>query len=66
MRAASAVRRVLACLAFAIAVVFALPALAFTPPPNQGPVTDTAGKLSEADKEYLDRRLEALRDRSGY
>jgi uncharacterized protein len=55
-------------LAFAITLLFALvlgrAALAFTPPPINGHVTDTAGKLAESDRLALDHELEDYRLRT--
>ena len=49
------------------ALLFAFPArAAFTPPPLTGHVVDTAGKLSEEDIAYLDRKLEGVRARTGF
>ena len=40
-------------------------AFAFTPPPNDGPVTDPAGKLTPADKQALDDKLRNYKAASG-
>lgn len=54
-------------------LLFALPTLdtrealaAFTPPPLNGHVVDTAGKLTDADIRFLDQKLDRLRQRSGF
>jgi len=41
-------------------------AFAFAPPPLEGHVVDTAGKLDANDIAYLDHRLEEVRTRTGY
>src|SRR4051812_48456406 len=49
------------------ALLFALPArAAFTPPPLEGQVVDTANKLSTGDLDYLDQKLSRLRQRTGF
>lgn len=49
------------------ALLFALPArAAFAPPELHGYIVDTAGKLGEDDLAYLDRKLDALRRRTGF
>jgi uncharacterized protein len=63
-------------LAAALAIftlLFALPTLdtrealaAFTPPPLNGHVVDTAGKLTDADIRYLDQKLDRLRRKTGF
>ncbi|MEO8799640.1 MAG: TPM domain-containing protein [Polyangiaceae bacterium] len=45
--------------------VFGAQAWAFTPPANDGPITDAAGKLSPADKQRLDDKLRAYKNSSG-
>ena len=54
-------RTLLAFLVFVFALVIAPSALAYTPPPMTAHVTDTAHKLSEADRLALDRKLEDYR-----
>ena len=55
------------CVAFALSLFFARSALAaFVPPPNQGPVTDTAGVLDAASKESLAQKLGAIRAQTSY
>ncbi|MCC6554808.1 MAG: TPM domain-containing protein [Polyangiaceae bacterium] len=51
----------------ALALLLALPArAAFTPPPLEGHVVDTAGKLTRAEALELDAKLEAVRQRTGF
>ena len=51
--------------AFCTLLFGSVSAWAFTPPPNDGPVTDAAGKLSPEDKQSLDAKLRAYKDSSG-
>jgi uncharacterized protein len=49
------------------ALLFAFPArAAFTPPPLTGHIVDTAGKLSADESGELDRKLERIRQRTGF
>ncbi len=56
---------------FAAFIVFctyfltAFAAWAYTPPPNEGPITDPMGKLSPADKQALGDKLRAYKARTG-
>lgn len=60
-------QRLLAAGLALFALLFALPALAaFTPPPLDGHVVDTAGKLSDADVRYLDQKLERIRQKTRF
>jgi uncharacterized protein len=51
----------LALLAFAVGGAFA-----FTPPPIDGHVTDTAGRLSPTDRAFLNARLAQLNEKTGH
>jgi uncharacterized protein len=55
----------LACLVAVLACFSPGAAFAFTVPPLQGAVTDTAGKLTAADDTYLEERIRQYRARSG-
>jgi uncharacterized protein len=60
-------QRLLAATLALFALLIASPALAaFTPPPLNGHVVDTAGKLTDADILYLDQKLERLRRKGGF
>src|SRR3954470_683655 len=58
-------RSVVAALALAICFIAAR-AWAFTPPPLEGQVTDTAGRLSPDDREALETKLERIRRETGH
>lgn len=59
--------RVLAALAFLVALVAAaVPASGFTPPKLQGYVVDTAGALTGEERAALDTKLDAVRRRTGF
>ncbi len=49
----------------AVSLFVALPARAFTPPKAQGYVTDTANRLSSAERARIDAHLRAIRERTG-
>src|SRR5262245_39709847 len=53
-----------ALVAFAI-VLLALSAAAYQPPPIQGPVTDTAGKLTPTERAEIDQKLASLKASRG-
>jgi hypothetical protein len=56
----------LVALALALAtLLFGFAASAFVPPPIQGHITDTAGKLAPAERRRLDAKLEAVRVATG-
>ncbi|AKT41494.1 TPM domain-containing protein [Chondromyces crocatus] len=57
----------LALVVIAFSSAFPRTALAaFTPPPLRGHVVDTAGKLSQAEMLRLDRKLDAIRQKTGF
>ncbi|HEU4412412.1 MAG TPA: TPM domain-containing protein [Polyangiaceae bacterium] len=56
----------LALVALAAAFFAARPALAFTPPPIDGHVTDAAGKLTAAQRQALNAKLDHVRQQTGY
>ena len=62
---ARALLRTLAALAGLFVFLFAAAALAFTPPPFDNPVVDTAGRLSEDDKNFLNEKLNRYKASSG-
>ncbi|APR85908.1 methanol dehydrogenase [Minicystis rosea] len=47
-------------------LTMATSAFAFKPPPLNGHVMDTAGKLSQADIQYLDAKLSGYRQQTGF
>jgi uncharacterized protein len=57
-------RALISWLVFVATLVLSTTALAFTPPPITGHVTDTAGKLSDADHTEINRKLEEYRVRT--
>ena len=59
MRAAAQSTRFAALVVAVFALLFGRAAAAFTPPPIQGYVTDTAGKLSPQERDELERSLVA-------
>ena len=57
--------RFAAFFAFCTFLLASFDALAYTPPPIEGPITDPLGKLATADKQALSDKLRAYKDRTG-
>jgi uncharacterized protein len=57
-------RFLIAIVAFCTLLFSGTRAFAYTPPANEGPITDPAGKLSADDKQALDQKLRDYKDRT--
>lgn len=65
MAATTAMRFACAVLGLVLAFVWPAAASAFVPPPMRDAVTDTAGRLTDADDRALEERITAYRNRTG-
>ncbi len=65
MTATMAMRFACAVLGLVLAFVWPAAASAFVPPPMRDAVTDTAGRLTDADDRALEERITAYRNRTG-
>ncbi len=61
----TSVRLVVAVLGLVLASIWPASAAAFVPPPMRDAVTDTAGRLTDADDRALEERITAYRNRTG-